>query len=210
MDPINLAMLDLHKVEPRIFKLIDGGEIDPWDIDLVHLCNVYMAEIKTKQDLRISGNALLTAAVLLRFKSKIFDEKEDVLSVPKPELIVPDIQIIPVARKIERKVTVFELLDALSEAFELERQRVAGRKVPDIKFYAFDMSKALEKVLASLPDEVVIEALGAVTLLAFLHLAMKGVVEIEQEEWNGSIRVRKLGGSGSLYGRKAGAKTRAG
>ena len=210
MDPINLAMLDLHKVEPRIFKLIDGGELDPWDIDIVHLCDVYVAEIKTQQDLRISGNALLTAAVLLRFKSRIFDEKEETLPTQKEELAVPDIEIIPVARKIERKVTVFELLDALKEAFELERQRAAGRKAPDIKFYAFDMSKALEKILASLPDEVVIEALGAVTLLAFLHLAMKGVIEIEQENWNESIRVRKLGGSSSIYGGKAAEKTRAG
>lgn len=205
-----MAMLDLHKVEPRIFKLIDGGELDPWDIDIVHLCNTYMTEIKTKQDLRISGNALLTAAVLLRFKSRIFDEKVETLPTVKPELAVPDIEIIPIARKIERKVTVFELLDALTEAFDLERQRTAGQKAPNIKFYAFDMSKALEKVLASLPDEVIIEALGAVTLLAFLHLAMKGVVEIEQEKWNGSIRVRKLGGGSSIYGGEAAEKARAG
>ncbi|MBR9689574.1 MAG: hypothetical protein GOV01_01595, partial [Candidatus Altiarchaeota archaeon] len=116
---------------------------------------------------------------------------------------VPDIEIVPVARKIERKVTVFELLDALNEAFDLEKQRANNKRHPEIKFYAFDMSKAIEKILASLPKEVVIDALGAVTLLAILQLAMKGVIEIEQEEWNGTIRIRKLGGGGSVYGGQA-------
>lgn len=198
-------MLDLHKVEPRIFKLVNGGDIDPWDIDISQLCDLYLGEIQSRQDLRISGNALLTAAVLLRFKSRIFDEQEDKEPTPKPELAVPDIDIIPVARKIERKVTVFELIDALEEAFQLEKQRVAGQKAkPEIRFYAFDMSEAIEKVLEGLPEEVTITALGAVTLLAFLHLAMKGVIKIEQEEWNGAIRIKKLGGSGPVHGGKAG------
>ncbi len=204
-------MLDLNKVEPRIFRLIDGGELDPWDIDIVRLCDLYITEIKAKKDLRISGNALLTAAVLLRFKSKVFEERKERVVTPKPELAVPDIEIIPVSRRIERKVTVFELLEALKEAFELERQRAAGQKAePKIRFYAFDMSKALEKVLAELPDEVSIEKLGAITLLALLHLAMKGAIEIEQDEWNGAIRIRKLGGSGPVYGWEAGKKARAG
>jgi chromatin segregation and condensation protein Rec8/ScpA/Scc1 (kleisin family) len=204
VDPLDLAMLDLHKVEPRIFKLIDGGDVDPWDIDIVQLCDLYLGEIRSRQDLRISGNALLTAAILLRFKSRIFDEPSE--EVPsRAELAVPEIEIIPVARKIERKVTVFELLDALNEAFDLEKQRVAGNNAqPDIRFYAFDMSGAIEKFLAGLPDDVTIEALGAVTLLALLHLAMKGVIRIEQEEWNGAIRVNKVGGSGPVHGGQAG------
>lgn len=205
MDPINLAMMDLHKVEPRIFKLIDGGEVDPWDIDIITLCDRYVSEIKVKDDLRISGNALLTAAVLLRIKSKVFDEKKETPITEKPELEVPDIQIVPVSRKIKRKVTVVELLEALKEAFDLEKQRVENKKSrPEIKFYAFDMSEAIEKVLASLPNKIIIKSLGAITLLALLHLAMKGVIEIEQDEWNGAIRVAKLGGGSPVYGGQAG------
>jgi len=205
VDPINLAMMDLHKVEPRIFKLIDGGEVDPWDIDIITLCDKYVSEIKVKDDLRISGNALLTAAVLLRIKSKVFDEKKETPITEKPELEVPDIQIVPVSRKIKRKVTVVELLEALKEAFDLEKQRVENKKSrPEIKFYAFDMSEAIEKVLASLPNKIIIKSLGAITLLALLHLAMKGVIEIEQDEWNGAIRVAKLGGGSPVYGGQAG------
>ncbi|MBR9689775.1 MAG: segregation/condensation protein A, partial [Candidatus Altiarchaeota archaeon] len=114
MDLLDIAMMDLNKVEPRIFGLIDGGDIDPWDIDISNLCDMYVGEIRSRRDMRISGNALLTAAVLLRVKSKIFDEKVEKAVEKKPELLVPDIEIVPVARKIERKVTVFELLDALN------------------------------------------------------------------------------------------------
>lgn len=200
-------MLDLHKVEPRIFKLIDDGEIDPWDLDLVKLCNCYVEEIRTREDLRISGNALLTAAVLLRLKSKVFDEVPRKDETPKLELAVPDVEIIPVSRKVERKVTVFELIDALKEAFELEKRRVTGKKVrPSIRFYALNISETIEKLLADLPDDVVIQALGSVTLLAMLHLAMKGVIEIDQETWNGTIRVRKMGGGGALHGGQADEK----
>ena len=201
-------MLDLHKVEPRIFRLIDDGDIDPWDIDIVRLCDHYVGEIRAREDLRISGNALLTAAVLLRFKSKVFDDVREKEETPKLELAVPDVSIIPVSRRKERKVTVFELLDALKEAFDLEKRRADGKKIrPSIRFYAFNVSEAIEKILSDLPETVVLQALGSVTLLAILHLAMKGVIEIEQEEWNGAIRVRKLGGSGSVHGREADEET---
>lgn len=211
MDPLNLAMMDLNKVEPRIFRMIDGGEIDPWDVDIVKLCEMYMGEIKSRKDLRISGNALLTAAVLLRFKSGIFDDVPPATEDLRPELPLPDIEIIPISRTVERKVTVFELLDALKDAFDVEQQRILVNKSrPEIKFYAFDMSGAIERILGELPDFVLIDSLGAITLLVILHLADRGVVDIEQSEWNGAIGVRKLGGSGLVYGRQAGEEARAG
>ena len=201
MDLLAIALQDLHEIEPRIVKMIERGDIDPWDIDLVKLCRLYIKEIK-KSDLRISGNALLTAAVLLKMKSEIFDEKEEEEEI-EIEFEIPDIEIIPIYRKVERKVTVFELLEALREAFELERRKIRARSFkPRFHFVAIDISEVIERLLAELPDEVVIEALGALTLLALLHLANKGAIEIEQEEWNGAIRVRKVGGSSVVYSRK--------
>ena len=201
MDVIDIALRDLNRIEPRIFRMIEKGEIDPWDIDLVKLCSLYIREIKGA-DLRISGNALLTAAVLLKMKAEYFDEKEEREEV-EIELEVPDIEIIPIYRKVERKVTVFELVQALKEAFELEKSRIRARKLkPKFEFVAKDISRVMEKLLAELPDEIVIEALGALTLFALLHLANRGAIEIEQEEWNGAIRVRKVGGSGLVHSRQ--------
>ena len=200
MDALELALQDLNRIEPRIVRLIEKGELDPWDIDLVKLCNLYIEELKNR-DLRISGNALLTAAVLLKLKSEYFDEKEE-----KDEeeiaiaLEVPDIEIIPVYRKVERKVTVLELVEALKDAFELEKSRIRAKTYkPRFHFLAYDITKVMEKLIQELPDEIVIEALGALTLFALLHLANKGAIEIEQEEWNSAIRVRKVGGSSTVY-----------
>ena len=202
MDPLELALQDLHKVEPRIVDLISAGEIDPWDVDLLRLCDLYIGEIKKKSDLRISGNAILTAAVLLRLKSSIFDEPRD---VPMKEagmiLGVPEIEIVPLSRRVERKITVVELLDALNSAFQLEKGRVLANKArPDIKFYAVDLSKFMEKLLMELPESIVIEAMGPLILFSLLELANREVIEVEQEDWNGTIRVRKLGGGRIIHG----------
>ena len=202
MDPLKLALIDLNRMEPRIFNLIEEGEIDPWDIDIVKLCSLYLREIRNGADLRISGNALLTAAVLLKMKSEIFDEREEREDI-EIVLEAPDIEIIPISRKVDRKVTVFELIEALREAFELERRKIRSRAIkPDIKFYVMDITRVMERLLQELPEEVTVEAVGAITFLALLHLAMKGAIEIEQEEWNGTIRIRKLGGSSLVHSGK--------
>jgi len=208
VDPIAIAIQDLHKVEPRIVTLISEGEIDPWDIDIVKLCDMYVGEIKKRApqwDLRISGNAILTAAVLLRLKSTVLDERaETPAQAPGVILGVPDIEIIPISRRVERKITVVELLDALNSAFRLEKSKEMAKKArPDIKFYAVDLSRFMEKLLMELPDNIVIEAMGALILFSLLELANKNVIEVEQEDWNGSIRIRKLGGSCTVHGRQA-------
>ncbi|MBR9681523.1 MAG: segregation/condensation protein A [Candidatus Altiarchaeota archaeon] len=202
MDPVEIAIQDLHKVEPRIVNLISEREIDPWDVDIIKLCKLYIDEIKKRADLRISGNAILTAAVLLRLKSTVFDEEEpDSIKDPGMILGVPDIEIVPISRRVERKITVVELLDALNSAFQLEKGKALARKArPDIKFYAIDLSQFMEKLLMELPDSIVIEAMGPLILFSLLELANRDVVEVEQEDWNGSIRVRKLGGSRIVHG----------
>jgi len=205
VDPLELSLRDLHKVEPRIVNLIQEGELDPWDIDLIKLCDLYVGEIKKRApqgDLRISGNAVLTAAVLLKLKSDFFDEKT-ATSIPEPGAIlgVPEVEIVPVSRRVERKITVVELLDALNSAFRLEQDKaMARRSRPDLKFYALDLSRFMERLLADLPDTLIIEALGPLILLSLLHLANKGNLEVEQEEWNGNIRVSKLGRGCLVHG----------
>ena len=202
MDPLELALQDLHKVEPRIVDLISSGEIDPWDVDLLRLCDLYVGEIKKQSDLRISGNAILTAAVLLRLKSSIFDEPGETPAKEAGMILgVPEIEIVPLSRRVERKITVVELLDALNSAFQLEKGRALANKAkPEIKFYAIDLSKFMEQLLLELPDSILIEAMGPLILFSLLELANRDVVEVEQEDWNGTIRVRKLGGGRAIYG----------
>ncbi|MCA9799668.1 MAG: segregation/condensation protein A [Cyanobacteria bacterium HKST-UBA04] len=58
-----------------LYDLARSGQIDPWDVDIVKLTDSYLAAVKDMEaqllasDLKRTGKVLLTAAVLLRFKS---------------------------------------------------------------------------------------------------------------------------------------------
>ncbi|PSP93649.1 segregation/condensation protein A [Halobacteriales archaeon QS_4_62_28] len=59
-----------EEVEPVevLVQLADAGEIDPWDIDVVHVTDTFLSVID-ESDLRTSGRALFYASVLIRMKS---------------------------------------------------------------------------------------------------------------------------------------------
>lgn len=61
---------DDEDVEPveLLVQLAKGGEIDPWDIDIVAVTDKFL-EALDDADLRTSGRALFYASVLLRMKS---------------------------------------------------------------------------------------------------------------------------------------------
>ena len=120
--------------------LIKSNEIDPWDIDIGQLTQKYIGMIKQLKefDFKISGKALLAAAVLLRIKSSrlvgedldefdriiagepeedFFDE--DILStrIISEEEVRSLIPRLPQPRK--RKVTIYDLMGALEKALEV-------------------------------------------------------------------------------------------
>ncbi|APW96368.1 segregation/condensation protein A [Halobiforma lacisalsi AJ5] len=61
---------DDETVEPveLLVQLAENGEIDPWDIDIVHVTDRFLDALD-EVDLRTSGRALFYASVLLRMKS---------------------------------------------------------------------------------------------------------------------------------------------
>ncbi len=66
-----------------LVQLAEEGEIDPWDIDIVHVTDTFLDRLD-RADLRTSGRALFYASVLLRMKSDALlepDEPEE----PEPE-----------------------------------------------------------------------------------------------------------------------------
>ncbi|MBR9679607.1 MAG: segregation/condensation protein A [Candidatus Altiarchaeota archaeon] len=187
-------MTDLWYMEPQLVRIIESGEMDPWNLDLKEISQSYIKQFKKKQDLRVSGNALIILALLLKMKSDVFEEKQE-----KPEehmelkLEAPDIEIIPLSRRVERKVTVFELLDALRDAFELEKRKIESKTHSfELKFCMIDLSKIIERLLKNLHGEMIVDGIGSLSFLALLHLAMKGVIDIEQQSWNGPLVVKRL------------------
>ncbi|SNR35882.1 segregation and condensation protein A [Halorubrum vacuolatum] len=61
---------DDREVEPVeiLVQLAEEGEIEPWDIDIVHVTDAFLAKLD-RTDLRTTGRALFYASVLLRMKS---------------------------------------------------------------------------------------------------------------------------------------------
>ena len=75
-----------ERVEPveLLVQLAKDGEIDPWDVDIVEVTDAFLARLDEK-DLRTSGRALFYASVLLRMKSDVLLEPEQVEEVPEEE-----------------------------------------------------------------------------------------------------------------------------
>jgi len=144
-----------------IIDLAKSGKIDPWDVEISTLAQEYLKIVsKLKEtNFRLSGKVISAAALLLRLKADRMGYKE-FLQLTHPEEFQEQLDEgdlfdfegekrfskaglqprIPGIRK--RKVTVFELIDALKQALEVDQRRELRlrdygrdviRPIPEIK-----------------------------------------------------------------------------
>jgi segregation and condensation protein A len=116
-----------------LVNLAKNGDINPWDIDIVNVTDVFLERIEQMQmtDLRISGRTLLYASILLRMKSTgiIQDEPEDDMFDPFEDgLDFYDVEEypmpkLPIRRQATRPVTLQELILELQKAEKVETRR---------------------------------------------------------------------------------------
>lgn len=115
-----------------LVELVESNKIDPWNIDLVKIVDSYIAVVKEMRvlDLHIPANIILAASILLRMKSEtigIFAEQETEIEEPGmlQERVIPEVQdLVPRLRmQPRRKITLNELMDALSEAIKISEKR---------------------------------------------------------------------------------------
>ena len=135
--PVGQDVQDVYEEPVEILvNLVRGGEIDPWNIDIVEITDKFLHHIEEleRMDLRISGRTLHYAAILLRMKSNILVEEPvieddswvddldffdvDEYPVPKP----------PVRRYSQRSVTLDELILELEKAEVVERRKTIRKK----------------------------------------------------------------------------------
>ncbi len=144
-----------------LVRMAEGGEIDPWNIDIVLLTDRFLGELERRRelDLRISGRTLLYASILLRMKSDALIERVPDLGVEEDgeedfgEDIFSDgsqdgegieshlgpIEVLEreIQRRIKRKeyrtrpVTLYELITQLKLAEKEERRRQRRRHLDD-------------------------------------------------------------------------------
>ena len=229
-----------------INDLIKSEQLDPWDVDLSKLTNKYLETLKSLQEANflISGKVILAAALLLKIKSdKLVDEdisefdamlypKDEQLSLdelyddaPIREKINPKLTIkTPQARK--RKVNLYDLMNALQKALEVNQRRILRRendaivnvKLPEKKI---DISALIKEVYSKImgyftlnKGQLTFHVLvnsdkkedKIFTFIPLLHLDHQNEIELEQKEHFGDIYIHLLSKEKELS-LKEGSKT---
>ncbi len=212
-----------------IYGLVRTEEMDPWDIDISLLTNKYIETIKKLQsfDFQISGKMLLAAAILLNIKSTRLLSKDmgafDNLINPQEEtgidndegtenidltnIPVDKITLLPRTPQIrKRKVSIFDLVEALQKALEVKRRRIIREiDIPEItvperkididkligelfvkiqKIFTKDKKIKFKELLSSEQKEEKIY-----TFIPLLHLSNQRKIDLEQEEHFGDIHI---------------------
>lgn len=141
-----------------IYDLVSSEKMDPWDVDVSLLAAKFLEKLKKfkEMDLKISGKVLLAAAILLRVKSTRFMD-EDIGALDalissannEEEEFFEDLveggenaigmegrpNIFPrTPQPRKRKVSVFDLVNALEKALEVYKRRPAKLDIrPEVK-----------------------------------------------------------------------------
>jgi segregation and condensation protein A len=133
-----------------IHDLVRSQKMDPWDVNITLLAQKYIQRLKQlkEMDLKVSGKVVLAAAILLKIKSNklVGDDMLEfdrllVAHDPEDEGFYDDLETEMSAQEREerekesfpiyprnpqprkRKVSVFDLLDALEKALEVKHRR---------------------------------------------------------------------------------------
>ena len=212
-----------------IFDLVKSEQMDPWDIDISTITHKYIEMLKTlkEHDFRVSGKVLLAAAILLKIKShKLvgedlneldrlligveeemeelgFEESGKITKLTEIPTLIPRT---PQPRK--RKVSIYDLVEALERALEVKKRRLlhsippmnleAPKKKKDIteiirevyfkirSFFSGTLKETLtfRKLLPSESREDKVH-----TFIPLLHLAQQNKIELLQESPFGEIQI---------------------
>jgi len=197
-----------------LLELVQTHKLDPWDIDIEKLTDIFVQRIREMQklDLRVSGRTLLSAAILLRMKSSYIagdgHEQEDEEELEDGiDLGLPELGPLMMVQRTPRKITLDDLLSTLQEALmEPPPQKPGPRKklesiVRELSEYHINIDKMLvdfHRRIAKLTrnggaiglTELLTEKSRielARTLLLALFLSAEGKITLRQDEPFGEI-----------------------
>ena len=212
-----------------VYKLVKSEQMDPWDIDVSILTQKYIDMLRTlkEHDFRVSGKVLLAAAILLKIKSNKlvgedlseldrlligveeemeelgFDETSELAKLGEIPTLIPRT---PQPRK--RKVSIFDLVEALEIALEVKKRRLL-HSIPPLNLEAPKKKRDITQIIRDVYGRIksfFISALGSkltfskllpseskedkvYTFIPLLHLAQQNKVELVQETPFGEIEV---------------------
>lgn len=212
-----------------IFEAVKSEEMNPWDIDISALAKRFLEMVKhlKEMDFKISGKIILAAAILLRLKSNklltddlseldrliamgeqgedsFYDELEEQF-LEKGRIITDEekFKLIPrTPQPRKRKVSVYDLIEALQQALEVRKRRVRryedmenitmeipkrGVDITDVIGTVYEqilnhfLSKRVEKMTFTqlLPSDTKKDKIY--TFIPLLHLTNQQKLELQQE-----------------------------
>jgi len=210
-----------------LVNIVTKKKMDPWNVDLVDITENFMGEIKNKQklNLKVSANVMLAASILLRYKSDTLNlyerqdqELEGAVFIPDEVYVqdpIPNLE--PMMRSTQRKVTLDELIKAVENVINKEKNKAAKKRIKIERIVPKTLleivtespesfERELKKVFKKIQKDANGESLSMFSnlienktsegvlslLLPVLHLANKGKIAIWQEEIFGEIFINLL------------------
>ena len=214
-----------------IYELVKTEQMDPWDLDVSILAKRYITIIRKLKDLnlRVTGKVLLSAAILLKIKSNHLltegiSEFDRMLQDPAEQLpdelsfeenfekVLADhdkptlIPRMPQPRK--RKVSIYDLVDALQKALEVKQRRVMQSAPPQnvtIPKKTRDITQVIREVYSRIKSFILRNSSNRVkfsqivpseskedkiyTFIPLLHLANQRKIGLKQEKHFGDIDI---------------------
>ncbi len=203
-----------------LLDLARDDKIDPWDVDIDKLANLYASKVREmkKLDLRVSGRALCSASVLLRMKADNppYDgenEEEDEL-IENLDFDMPDLGPITLIRQNHQQITLSDLAGSLEDVLEkkesTETKEKKVKKVQDIMWEVDDYHINIEEHIEEFHEKIALLAgkkqkINFIqllpqkdkkeickNLLLALFLWSRGKINLEQEEHFGEIYIELL------------------
>jgi segregation and condensation protein A len=159
--------------QAMIYELVKKDKMNPWDIDITHLAERFFEMLKSlqKMDMKISGKVILAAAILLRLKShrlieedlnqlnrliamseetenQFFESLEQGFENEGMVFDKEKFKLIPkTPQPRKRKVSVYDLVEALQKALEVKRRRVLRQESSEVRVNVPEKRKDISLVI---------------------------------------------------------------
>ena len=220
-----------------IFTAVKSEQMDPWDVDITKLAQQFLIKLREfkEMDFKVSGKVILAAAIMLRLKSNkligedltyldqliasdgqseeeaFYDELSQMEGQERVNVTIDgkNFELIPrTPQPRKRKVSVFDLVEALEKALEVKNRRklwereeihmeIPTRKVNiehlvtktlgDILTYFSDDTQGKLRFAQLLKEGTKHERVY--TFIPLLHLSNEGKIVLEQQEHLGEIHI---------------------
>lgn len=238
-DKINDIIFNTDDItwKTMLFEVMKKDNMNPWDVDVKIIADKFMQLLREfkKMDFKISGKVILASSILLKMKSERFlkddfsrfdqmiEESREALmdeydgddfnyTRPGDNMAEKPVLVPRTPQPRKRKVSIFDLVNALEQALEVKERRsnrLSMLDAPDVirPTKKFDITKGISDLyeringifakknsrinfIELLPTESREDKIY--TFIPLLHLSNQRRVDLYQEEHFGNIEIEVL------------------